>query len=514
MLTTNDVNADSGTKMNLSFNFPSTPAHPYTPTPTPHIDLPPNTPDPGCKTSFQHLAKNNFKPKKRMDLSNGFPFIDPSDTKQPQIIEIISESTPQQIKDNLDQNENIFIVNNTDQMINNGQNESKQTEKHNVRNLKISIPINTNSNSNLNSSSNIKNKSHKRRKSKTFKLVEPDDIDLFHNEEKEKKEILSLEEITLLLHGYKKDKYLCDTLQGHVMMAYNKSNGEYVIIKTSNKLLHDQHMTQITKQGKQYKIEEDIIKEAKLMKLFISDKNVPSAMIKFYDFFEDKENYYLVMENGGNDLFDFIVSCHDLIMKNKISIREWRKHVKFMFAQMILFISWMHKKQHCANLDISLENMLITHNVKIYENMTENEFKLNKCYVKFIDFGLSEKFDRIMNPCFLCNKFVGKQRYKAPEVYAMKDTFCADKADIWSLGVVLFMMIIGSPPYEKPINDDIAYRYIKAQKINELLISWKRVHYLTANLLDLLNKMLCEDPSKRITIDGIMKHPWLKIYFT
>lgn len=160
-MTPNDVKSDSGAKINLSFNFPSTPIHPYTPTPTPHINLPPNTPDPSCKTSFQHLAKNNFKPKKRMDLSDGFPFIDPSDSKQPQIIEIISESTPQQINHTLDKNGNTLNIfqNNTNE-INHGQNDSKQTQKHydNVKDLKISIPINTNSNSNSNlqSSSNIK----------------------------------------------------------------------------------------------------------------------------------------------------------------------------------------------------------------------------------------------------------------------------------------------------------------------------------------------------------------------
>ena len=346
-------------------------------------------------------------------------------------------------------------------------------------------------------------------------------------DKKEEEDNLSNEERTLLLNGYRKEKYMADTLQGHVILATRKRkrNGDgegegeqdneqqdkkTVVIKTSNKVLHSQHIT-LQKNGKRYKIEEDIIKEAKLMKDFM-DSPHPSCLIEYYDFFEDKENYYLVMENGGSDLFDFVVECHKLVLSKKISIREWRKHCKFMFAQMVLFIGWMHKIKHCCNLDISLENMLICHEANI-NIQNEEEFKLNKCYIKFIDFGLSEYFDPIMNPCFLCNKFVGKQRYKAPEVYAAKSTFIGNKADIWSLGVVLFMMIVGSPPYDKPNDKDIAFKYIQAERISDLLQSWNRLNYLTANLLDLLTKMLCVDPTKRLNIQQVMKHPWLKIYF-
>ena len=58
--------------------------------------------------------------------------------------------------------------------------------------------------------------------------------------------------------------------------------------------------------------------------------------------------------------------------------------------------------------------------------------------LKFVDFGLAEFFEP--DDEFLCDKFVGKKTYKAPEVYAAKDRFDARKADIWCLGVVLFVM--------------------------------------------------------------------------
>eukprot|EP01083_Nonionella_stella_P187567 689477_1 len=363
--------------------------------------------------------------------------------------------------------------------------EEDEEKNQNLSDLKIDI----------NASSNG------RKHTKTFSLME--------NDLKEESEEIT-EEMTLSLHGYVKEKFIADTLQGAVHVVRKHDSHARYVVKTGDKKLHSQGVTVQKTNGKKYRIEEDIVKEAAMMEKFMTAKH-PSALIDFYEFFEDKDKYYLVMGHGGSDMFDFIVSCHDLIISNKLSIREWRRHIKFMFAQMVLFIAWMHKEQNCCNLDISLENLLISDTVNITEN--EDEFKLNQCYIKFIDFGLSEYFDATMNPCFLCTKFVGKQRYKAPEVYAKKGTFCANKADVWSMGICLFMMAVGAPPFDKPIDEDIAFKYVKLGKINDLLQSWNRLNYVTANLLDLLTNMLCADPQKRITIDGIMKHPWIKIYF-
>ena len=152
MLTPNNAKSNSEAKLNLAFTFPSTPAHLYTPTPTPQIKLPIDTPDPSCKRSFHHLSKEQYKHKKRMNLSDGFPFVDPNDTTQKQIIEIISESTTQ----NEDEpNQSLLSVNSNDNDndidIPNGDIESKQTEQHfrNVTDLKISIPKETAFNTNV-----------------------------------------------------------------------------------------------------------------------------------------------------------------------------------------------------------------------------------------------------------------------------------------------------------------------------------------------------------------------------
>ena len=113
---------------------------------------------------------------------------------------------------------------------------------------------------------------------------------------------------------------------------------------------------------------------------------------------------------------------------------------------------------------------------------------------------------------FSCNDNVGKTGYKAPKVYQNK-IYQANKADIWSLGVCLFMMIIGAPPYKAPNNNDGGFIAVKQGNIMQMLIKWARWMYITHDLHDLLTKMLCYDENKRIDIEGVMKHKWLKTYF-
>eukprot|EP01084_Bolivina_argentea_P008312 15574_1 len=131
-----------------------------------------------------------------------------------------------------------------------------------------------------------------------------------------------------------------------------------VVIKTADKILHSKGVT-ITETGIQLKVKENIIKEARLMKWFMSC-NPPQELIKYYDFFEDDKNYYLVMQKGGIGLFDFTVKCHKLIHQNKLDIKEWREIVRLIFSKMIAFINWMHSVVNTCNLDISLENIVLS----------------------------------------------------------------------------------------------------------------------------------------------------------
>lgn len=81
------------------------------------------------------------------------------------------------------------------------------------------------------------------------------------------------------------------------------------------------------------------------------------------------------------------------------------------------------------------------------------------------------------------------------------------------MGVVLFCMAVGSPPYIKPSNSDDAYKYyIKTGLIEKLLFQWNRHFCVTVKMLDLLKKMMCADIEDRYLIDDVLKHSWLNVY--
>eukprot|EP01083_Nonionella_stella_P242420 845629_1 len=280
------------------------------------------------------------------------------------------------------------------------------------------------------------------------------------------------EKLALSLHGYKRDKCITSTLQGQVFTATNNEN-KSVVIKKTNKNLHYKGISVIN--GEICYVSENIVKEAYLMKEFML-YNPPNSCIKYYDFFEDASNFYLVMENGGTSLFDFIVECHKLIDSKKLSLEYWRQIVKYIFAQMVQFIHWLHNKVSCCNLDISLENMLISTNVLF----DEKEAQIHNCDIKVIDFGLTEAFNTMQNKNYICNKHVGKRAYQCPQINKNK-LFHANKADIWSLSVCLWMMIIGAAPYREPNDNDDSFKQIKKGKtgIIALLSHWNRLHYVT-----------------------------------
>jgi len=142
-----------------------------------------------------------------------------------------------------------------------------------------------------------------------------------------------------------------------------------------------------------------------------------------------------------------------------------------------------------CHLDLSLENLLLTKNRLL----------------KICDFGLAR--DCKKNERFpASNDKPGKLLYMAPEIFEHKP-FYGHKADIWSLGVTLFLMITGSPPWEHgPMEVDARFRYIYSGKISVVLTHWG--FNLDPHLIDLFTRILCPQ-ERRITLDEIFTHPWV-----
>ena len=157
---------------------------------------------------------------------------------------------------------------------------------------------------------------------------------------------------------------------------------------------------------------------------------------------------------------------------------------KSLFLQLTNAVEYLHSSAEVAHLDLKLENILIG-----------NDYKLKLC-----DFGFAED----LKSKVLKNK--GTDGYKAPEIYLQSNEgFDGDKADIFALGVILFIMIFGVPPFTIATRDNTYYRlfYKGANSLKHffrLHPATKSAYYsgtIDVDLLDLLVSMMDENPERR-----------------
>ncbi|KAI9909497.1 hypothetical protein PsorP6_014683 [Peronosclerospora sorghi] len=146
-----------------------------------------------------------------------------------------------------------------------------------------------------------------------------------------------------------------------------------------------------------------------------------------------------------------------------------------------------------AHRDVSLENVFVTHD-GIY---------------KIGDFGLSTKANT------KTSDFVAKAQYMAPEV-AAQVTYIPVVADVWSLGILLFMLLTGDPLLEFASPTSQEFKTVRAVGCCGVLKSWGIKSQLSAATMDLLSKMLEFDPTKRLqSMAQVLNHSaLLGIYST
>ncbi len=195
-------------------------------------------------------------------------------------------------------------------------------------------------------------------------------------------------------------------------------------------------------------------------------------IVQLYEILEDKNNYYLILEySSGGELFSYII--------NEEKLNEQQS--SFFLYQIINAVNEIHKKKICHR-DIKPENILLDEKKQI---------------LKLIDFGLSKKYTGYLStPC-------GSPSYVAPEMIKglIYDSLLID---IWSCGIVLYGMIFGYLPFNDQ-NNEILFSKILNNNIefpNDVIIS--------NECRDLINKMLEKEPNKRICINDILNHPFLK----
>lgn len=220
--------------------------------------------------------------------------------------------------------------------------------------------------------------------------------------------------------------------------------------------------------------DDDIGREVLLHRQCSGHPNVISVL----HFGTDSNWLFVAMElASGGDLFDKI--------EPDIGVDEQVAH--FFFKQMINAVEFCHQKG-VAHRDIKPENILLDEHGNL----------------KLADFGLAAVFKRKDGSRRSCSTPCGSPPYMAPEIVSGK--YDPALTDIWSCGVVLFVMLTGETPWDEPTkNDYLFYDFLKNDgKVNHS--PWNRFSPL---ILSLLRMMLKLQVDKRSSMDKIRAHPWV-----
>ena len=209
---------------------------------------------------------------------------------------------------------------------------------------------------------------------------------------------------------------------------------------------------------------------------------------KILEVFEDEDYILISMEyiNGGN-LFSFV--------KKRRKLSE--KTAKYLFKQIILGIQHIHSHK-IVHRDIKLENILIDLNNNI----------------KICDFGIGKILS--YNRQLLYDK-CGTPMYMAPEILLSSKNHGYEgyPVDIWSAGISLYIMLSGTLPFNLNNNESSS---IDESSENNIELQYsiinnepKHIEKISDEARDLLNGLLNKNPNKRLTIEQILKHPWMQM---
>ena len=202
-------------------------------------------------------------------------------------------------------------------------------------------------------------------------------------------------------------------------------------------------------------------------------------IVKMFNVYEDKNYYCLVMElMTGGELFDHIIKkeTFDEDMAQKI------------MAPVFDAVIYCHERD-IIHRDIKPENLLLSGK------------NLDESIIKISDFGLARYINSEEDK--LATTTCGTPGYVAPEILNKKPY--DHRCDFWSLAVVLFIMLSGTPPFFHEDNFEL-FDLIKAGKYEFDAPAWK---IISKEAKDLITKLLITDPEKRITAEEIRGHPWI-----
>ncbi|XP_067422054.1 serine/threonine-protein kinase SIK3 isoform X2 [Emydura macquarii macquarii] len=210
-----------------------------------------------------------------------------------------------------------------------------------------------------------------------------------------------------------------------------------------------------------------IFREVQIMKMLCHPH-----IIRLYQVMETERMIYLVTEYAsGGEIFDHLVA------HGRMAEKEARRK----FKQIVAAVHFCH----CCNIvhrDLKAENLLLDANLNI----------------KIADFG----FSNIFTPGQLLKTWCGSPPYAAPELFEGKE-YDGPKVDIWSLGVVLYVLVCGALPFDGSTLQNLRARVLSGK--------FRIPFFMSTECEHLIRHMLVLDPSKRLSMEQICKHKWMKL---
>lgn len=217
---------------------------------------------------------------------------------------------------------------------------------------------------------------------------------------------------------------------------------------------------------------DDVRREVEILNLLTPHQTIANLRAVY----EDRATVHLVMEYcQGGELFERIIE------KKNFSEADAAR----FFRQMVEMV------HHCHHLgvmhrDIKPENFLLTD-------------KTDRADLKACDFGLSDYY----KPGQRFSSIIGSAYYVAPEVLRRSyDASC----DIWSLGVILYILLSGMPPFWGDTEKDI-FSQILAGNLDLQTPPWPEI---SEEAKDLVCRILTHDVAARLTAEQMLQHPWLR----
>ena len=195
--------------------------------------------------------------------------------------------------------------------------------------------------------------------------------------------------------------------------------------------------------------------------------------MSFEHYFEDKENYYILLEMCKNETMNEL-------MKRRRRLTEFE--VRCYLLQLIEAMKYIHDL-NIIHRDLKLKNLFLT----------------DKMQLKIGDFGIAVK---LLFEGEKKSSLCGTLNYIAPEIIEAKEGYSYE-IDIWSIGVIIYGLLFGKLPFNGEDEEETHYNILNGHF--ELYDD----RFASSAAKDLIRNLLVIDPTKRLTLDEILKHEFL-----